>query len=152
MNRATQTDAFARGVSHGHGEGEAALKEIKRPDNSASKDIKRPDDGKYHTVLNHPEERDASSHSVTSSDLKAKGPEEITVDNEAEAAVTVGSIGQAAVTVGGTGLGAVTVGDSGVLGVVYEDDVGAVHPESKTQQNNKKKSAADNCYSRPSSC
>ena len=155
---ATQMDAFAAGHPHGHGGGDFVPKEIKRPDNS--RDTKRPEGSKYHTVLNHSADEDTKSSPAARSDLQAKGPEEITVDSGAAPAVTVdgigatgvtvGGMGQAAVTVGGNGLGA-TVG-TGVLGVVHEDDVTAAHPESKTQQNNKKRSASDACYSDPYAC
>ena len=135
-----QTDAIAVGSHHGHGRG----------GDSVPKENKRPDDSKYHTVLNHPEEREGGSLSSSKNALQAKGPEEIAVDSGSEAAVTVGSIGAAAVTVGGSGLRAVSVGGAGqgisadvgsAKGVVEEGAVNAAHPESKTQQNQKHKSA-----------
>ena len=102
-------------------------------------------------MLNHPADEDAKSSPAARSDLQGKGPEEITVDSGVAPAVTVDAIGATGVTVGGMGQAAVTVGGSemgaivgiGALGVVHEDDVAAAHPESKTQQNQKRKSAKE---------
>ena len=155
----TQTDAFARGAPHGHGE-RPDPRDIKFPDSSALKEIKRPDASKYHTVLNHPEEREASSRSGTSSDLQAKGPEDIKVDDGAS--VTVGSTGMgvtvadsgyapvtvgngAAVSVGGIGQEGVSISAGYAKGAAHEDAVGAAHPESKTQDDKKKYKSAAQC-------
>lgn len=122
----TQTDAVARGGEHHHG-GRGGWTEGGRPEDDASKS---------HSVLSHPEEADHSSDFTASRDftatsgfdassgVKEKGPEAISVDD---------------------------FGAGVTLGPVHEDDVGAAHPESKTQKKQEPK-AQTSCGDNPKSC
>ena len=131
-----QTDAFARWGHHRHGRFGGDFSAL---ENRERVQVLRRfhDHSKYHAVLNHSrEEEDSSRFDVKKAPVS---PEMIMLNNGVTRDVSIDN-------------GQLTSISTRVLGIVNEDDVGAAHPESKTQQNQEQLKVETSCVHSPYTC